>query len=140
MRYVLDTNIVARLLEGDPRVVPRVAGLEADSFGIPLVVFAELLFGVEKSARREANRARLERFAAGVRVLPFDLPLATRYSTVRATLERKGRPKTPSGVHSLRTSAPCSRSSGKCANQASSETISCSRVGGMGSNAMSVFP
>lgn len=29
-------------------------------------VFAELLFGVEKSARREVNLARLERFAAGV--------------------------------------------------------------------------
>ena len=61
---------------------------------MPLVVFAELLFGVEKSVRREANRACLERFAAGVRVLPFDLALATRYSTVRAALERKGRPKT----------------------------------------------
>ncbi len=94
MKYVLDTNIVARLLEGDQRVVPRVNALEADSFGLPLVVFAELLFGVEKSTRREANRARLERFAAGVRVLPFDLALATRYSTVRAALERKGRPKT----------------------------------------------
>ena len=49
-------------------------------------MFAELLFGVEK--------ARLERFAAGVRVLPFDLALATRYATVRAALERKGRAKT----------------------------------------------
>ena len=94
MKCVLDTNVVARLLEGDPRVVPRVNALEADSFGMPLVVFAELLFGVEKSARREANRARLEAFAAGVRVLPFDLALATRYATVRAALERKGRPKT----------------------------------------------
>ena len=94
MKYVLDTNIVARLLEGDPRVVPRVSALEADSFGMPLVVFAELLFGVEKSARREANRARLQAFAAGVRVLPFDLALAIRYATVRAALERKGRPKT----------------------------------------------
>lgn len=54
----------------------------------------KIAVGVEKSARREANRARLERFAAGVRVLPFDLALATRYATVRADLERKGRPKT----------------------------------------------
>ena len=94
MKYVLDTNIVARLLEGDPRVVPRVADVGVSGFGMPLVVFAELLFGVEKSARREANRARLERFAAGVRVLPFDLALATRYANVRADLERKGRRKT----------------------------------------------
>lgn len=94
MKYVLDTNIVARLLEADQRIVPRVNALEAHSFGMPLVVFAELLFGVEKSSRRDANRARLKRFAAGVRVLPFDLALAARYSTVRAALERKGRPKT----------------------------------------------
>jgi tRNA(fMet)-specific endonuclease VapC len=80
LRYVLDTNIVARLLEGDPRVVPRVAGFEADSIGMPLVVLAELRFGAEKSVRREANRARLERLAAGVRVLPFDRPLAARRS------------------------------------------------------------
>jgi predicted nucleic acid-binding protein len=57
-------------------------------------MFAKLPFGVEKSARRKANRARLQAFAAGVRVLPFDLALATRYATVRAALERKGRPKT----------------------------------------------
>lgn len=94
MKYVLDTNIVARLLEGDARIVPHVAALETDSVGIPLVVLAELLFGVEKSARREQNRARLERFAAGVRVLPFDAALAARYATVRVALERKGRPKT----------------------------------------------
>jgi predicted nucleic acid-binding protein len=72
VKYVLDTNIVARLPDGDARVVQRVAALEADSFGMPLVVFAELLFGVEKSARRDANRARLERFASGVHELPFD--------------------------------------------------------------------
>ena len=43
MKYVPDTNVVARLLEGEQRVVPRVNALEADSFGMPLVVFAELL-------------------------------------------------------------------------------------------------
>lgn len=64
MKYVLDTNIVARLLDGDARVVPRVAGLTTDDVGMPLVVLAELLFGVEKSARRAQNRARLEGFAA----------------------------------------------------------------------------
>ena len=37
MKCVLDTNMVARLLEGDQRVVPRVNALEADSFGMPLL-------------------------------------------------------------------------------------------------------
>jgi predicted nucleic acid-binding protein len=32
---------------------------------------------------------RLQRFAAGVRVLPFDAALAARYAVVRAQVERK---------------------------------------------------
>ncbi len=94
MKYVLDTNVVARLLDKDARVSQRFAAVAADSVGMPLVVLAELLFGVEKSARREQNRIRLERFAAGVRVLPFDAALAARYAVVRAEVERKGRSKT----------------------------------------------
>ena len=94
MKYVLDTNVVARLLDNDARVALRFAAVATDSVGMPLVVLAELLFGVEKSSRREQNRARLQRFVAGVRVLPFYVPVAARYATVRAELERKGRSKT----------------------------------------------
>ncbi len=93
MKYVLDTNVVARLLDNEPRVVARFAPLALDSVGMPLVVLAELLFGVEKSARREQNRARLDRFAAGVRVLAFDAALVARYARVRADVERRGRRK-----------------------------------------------
>ena len=94
MKYVLDTNVVARLLDNDVRVAPRFAAVATDSVGMPLVVLAELLFGVEKSARREQNRIRLQRFATGVHVLPFDAALAARYAVVRAEVERKGRSKT----------------------------------------------
>jgi tRNA(fMet)-specific endonuclease VapC len=93
VKYVLDTNVVARLLDGDERVTARLADVSTDDIGIPLVVFAELLFGAEKSARREANLARLERLAASVAVLPFDHALAARYAAVRVAVERGGRPK-----------------------------------------------
>lgn len=94
MKYVFDTNVVARLLDNDARVAPRFAAVAADSVGMPLVVLAELLFGVEKSSRREQNRLRLQRFASGVRVLPFDVAVAARYAAVRTEVERKGRSKT----------------------------------------------
>jgi tRNA(fMet)-specific endonuclease VapC len=93
VRYVLDTNVVARLLDGDERVTARLAEVSTDEVGMPLVVFAELLFGAEKSARRDANLARLARFAADVEVLPFDRAVAARYAAVRAAVERGGRPK-----------------------------------------------
>jgi tRNA(fMet)-specific endonuclease VapC len=67
--------------------------VSTDDVGIPLVVYAELLFGTEKSARRDADLARLERLAANVQVLPFDRALAARYAAARAAVERCGRPK-----------------------------------------------
>ncbi len=93
MRYVLDTNVVARLLDGDARVTLKLSNVPTDEVGLPLVVFAELLFGAEKSARREANLARVQRLAANVHVLGFDRALALRYAAVRAAIERVGRPK-----------------------------------------------
>jgi len=72
VKYVLDTDIVARLLDGDERVLSHLADVEPADVGIPLLVLAELLFGAEKSARREQNRARIQRsncFAVGQRTL-----------------------------------------------------------------------
>ena len=61
MKYVLDTNIVARLLDADERVLGHVSDVDPSEVGIPLLVFAELLYGLEKSARREQNRARVQK-------------------------------------------------------------------------------
>lgn len=61
MKYVLDTNIVTRLLSGDERVLAHLVDVDPSDVGIPLLVLAELLFGAEKSARREANRERIQR-------------------------------------------------------------------------------
>jgi len=41
VKYVLDTNVVARLLDNDARVALRFAAVAADSVGMPLVVLAE---------------------------------------------------------------------------------------------------
>lgn len=93
MKYVLDTNIVARLLDGDERVLARLAGVEPSDVGIPLLVLAELLFGAEKSARREPNRARVRRLTETLPMLPVGLAVVDRYAVVRAHVERVGRPK-----------------------------------------------
>ncbi len=54
MKYVRDTNIVTRLLKGDERVLGHLADVESSDVGIPLVL-SELLFGAEKSVRKEQN-------------------------------------------------------------------------------------
>lgn len=60
------------------------SALDVHRFGMPVVVVAERLLGVEKSSHREQNRVRLERFASAARVLRFDR--AARYATVRTEL------------------------------------------------------
>ena len=61
MKYILDTNVVVRLLDADERVLAHLADVDPRDVGIPLLVVAELFFGAEKSARREPNRARVQR-------------------------------------------------------------------------------
>ena len=55
---------MARLLDGEERVLSHLTDVEPSDVGIPLLVVAELLFGAEKSARSEQNRARIERLMA----------------------------------------------------------------------------
>lgn len=93
MKYVLDTNIVARLLSGDERVLAHLADVDPSDVGIPLLVLAELLFGAEKSARRDENRDRIRRLTENLRMLPLGLAVVRRYAVVRADVERRGRRK-----------------------------------------------
>jgi tRNA(fMet)-specific endonuclease VapC len=93
VKYVLDTSIVARLLDGNERVLGRLVDVEPSDVGIPLFVLAELLFGAEKSARREQNRKRVRRLTETLPMLPVGLGVVDRYAVVRAQLERRGRPK-----------------------------------------------
>lgn len=93
MKYVLDTNIVARLLDADERVLSHLTDVEPSDVGIPLLVVAELMFGAEKSARREQNHARIQRLTEAFRVVPLGLAVVRRYAAVRAAIESVGRPK-----------------------------------------------
>lgn len=93
MKYVLDTNVVVRLLDGDERVLRRLADVEPREVGIPLLVLAELLFGAEKSVRRDDNRARVHHLMQQLSMLPVGLAVVRRYAVVRAEVERLGRRK-----------------------------------------------
>lgn len=93
MKYVLDTNIVTRLLSGDERVLAHLVDVDPSDVGIPLLVLAELLFGAEKSARRDENRERIQRLTESLRMLEIGLAVVRRYSVVRADVERRGRRK-----------------------------------------------
>src|ERR1019366_445605 len=89
-RFLLDTNIVIALLEGDATVLSNLD--QAPEVFIPAVVLGELFFGAAKSGRPSENTAKVERFAAGRAVVSCDLDVARKYGRLKQHSKEKGRP------------------------------------------------
>jgi tRNA(fMet)-specific endonuclease VapC len=102
VNYLLDTNACIALINGTPpNVRPRLERALKDgaSVAVSAVVAFELWYGAAKSARRQANRQRLETFFSGpLELVPFDDEDARAAGEVRATLETAG---TPIGAYDL---------------------------------------
>ena len=93
MNYCLDTNIVIAALNGDERVLNRLAAIPSHDIIIPLIVVAELLYGAQRSVRRDANLERVRQIGGRFRVTAIDETIVERYAVTRAQVESKGRPK-----------------------------------------------
>ncbi len=89
-RFLLDTNIIIALLEGDEAVVSNLG--QAPEVFVPAIVFGELFFGAAKSSRPQENSAKLEQFAVGRSILPCDLQVAREYGRLKQDLRAKGKP------------------------------------------------
>lgn len=90
---LLDTNICIYLIKRKPlQVLERLRGMDISEVAISSVTLAELEFGVAKSSRPLENGNALAAFIAPLEVLHFDEAAAACYGTVRADLERRGRP------------------------------------------------
>ncbi|MBK7382850.1 MAG: PIN domain-containing protein [Flavobacteriales bacterium] len=71
MAFLLDTNICIFLMKGIPLVSERTKAHAKDAMLISEVSLAELKYGVAKSERHAENSLALDRFQAGVQVLPI---------------------------------------------------------------------
>jgi tRNA(fMet)-specific endonuclease VapC len=89
-RFLLDTNIVIALLEGQDTVLSNLD--RAPEVFIPAVVIGELFFGAAKSGRPSENIANVERFAVGRTIISSDLDVAREYGRLKQHLKAKGRP------------------------------------------------
>jgi tRNA(fMet)-specific endonuclease VapC len=90
LRYLLDTNLCIRVLRDRPPVLRERFNREAEGLCISTIVLAELLHGAARSARPAENRREVERFAARLSVLPFDMEAAAHAGDIRAELDRRG--------------------------------------------------
>jgi tRNA(fMet)-specific endonuclease VapC len=89
-RFLLDSNIVIALLQGDDVVLSNLD--RAPEVFIPAVVIGELFFGAAKSARPAENTDKVERFAANRYIVSCDLDVAREYGRLKKRLREKGRP------------------------------------------------
>ena len=92
MRYLIDTNTFIAAMKGAAGVRYKLEHTPLSDLVLSPVVLGELELGVEKSAHREKNAARLAGVVAKIELMPLDATVSRHYAAIRADLERKGTP------------------------------------------------
>jgi len=86
MKVMLDTDSCIYLINRRPGMTPQAALYECC---ISSIVLGELEYGILKSARPEANQARLQNFLSSVAVLSIGEAESMAYAKVRLALEKQ---------------------------------------------------
>lgn len=89
---MLDTNICIYLMKDRPSTLRERFSRLGPHLCLSAVSLAELCFGAEKSQAVDRNREAIDAFIAIVPVLGFSASAAAHYGSIRADLERAGRP------------------------------------------------
>ena len=99
MRYLLDTNVCIRYLNGQSESIRQhLLQRNPDEILLCSVVKAELLYGSMKSAKKDENLVKLRQFVNRFDSLPFDDQAAESYGQIRVQLEREGTPIGPNDL------------------------------------------
>ena len=93
MKYLLDTNAVIALLNGEQPFLVQLRAHLPEAFGLPAIVAHELFYGAYRSERINENLARID----GLRfeILDFDCEDARMAGQLRAALAKAGTPIGP---------------------------------------------
>jgi len=95
LRYMLDTDVSIYVLKNRPPELRDLFNERSENICLSSVTVAELLYGAEKSERRDHNLSVIEDFTAHLDVVAFGEKAAGHYGDIRADLERKGTPIGP---------------------------------------------
>ena len=98
LKYMLDTNIAIYVIKRRPSEALATFNQHAGQLCISSITLAELMHGVEKSAKPDHNLRQVEDFTSRLTVLEYGNKAASHYGDIRAVLERKG---IPVGVNDL---------------------------------------
>lgn len=99
MKYLLDTNVCIRYLNGQSANIEQMlVKLSPGQVTLCSIVRAELLYGALKSAQPKRNIERLAYFFRGLPCLPFEDRASEVYAEIRLQLEKAGKPIGPNDL------------------------------------------
>ena len=90
--YMLDTNTVSHLIKRQPQAIARLLHVPMHNVCISAITAGELAFGLAKRPQAMALREAVNEFLRCVEVMPWDDAVAQTYGTLRAELQKNGRP------------------------------------------------
>jgi len=89
--YLLDTNILSYWMRGNEALIRRMEEYPPSELSLSAVSLAEILYGIEKSPIKKAERTRkIQQIASQLDIYALDEKAAPHYAVIRASLERKG--------------------------------------------------
>lgn len=90
-RYMLDTDTCAFILRrSSPTLLQRIQQVPLQTQVISVVTLAELLYGVQTSSRKKANRTAVDALVRHLTVIDWSRDAAEHYAEVRIDLKKRG--------------------------------------------------
>lgn len=90
---MLDTDTCIAIIKRQPEAaLRRLRGKSIGQVGVSSITVSELAFGAAQSSRPAENAGALSEFLLALEIAPYDERAAMAYGTIRADLERRGRP------------------------------------------------
>jgi tRNA(fMet)-specific endonuclease VapC len=87
---MLDANLCIRVLRDRPAAIGERFKSDASQLSISTIVLHELLYGAARSNHPEAERTKVEAFAAHLNVLDFDPAASEHAADIKAVLAKAG--------------------------------------------------
>lgn len=89
MDYLLDTNICIHYFKGQFEIKEKIEQIGYDKFAISEITLAELIYGAEKSQKRDKNIEVIGNFSEKIIIIPIFQSINT-YAKEKARLRRLG--------------------------------------------------
>lgn len=89
MDYLLDTNICIHYFKGQFEIKEKIEQIGYDKFAISEITLAELIYGAEKSQKRDKNIEVIYNFSEKIIIIPIFQSINT-YAKEKARLRRLG--------------------------------------------------